>query len=311
MTRFDRLTELIGRFGWPGSPAGASLKTAGRADGAGKAEASTGQAGFSRDLIGMNTVKIESSDFKDLFSGHAEKYAASRPDYPPEVFEFISDVCDHHELAIDCAAGNGQAARGLLPLFSSVLMLDASLRQLSQSPALRQGNPEVQGTVGLAEAMPLESGIASLIVVAQAMHWFRLGGFFSESDRILKRGGVLACLGYARHRIGPDCDAIVDELYEETLEDYWPPERRLVETCYSGIDFPFNAVSTPAFQLEKRWTIGQVLAYLYSWSAVQSFIRLRGQDPVARIESRLRRAFGKAPRRSVQWELTLIVRKKV
>ena len=51
--------------------------------------------------------------FKDHFSGHAVEYAKFRPHYPDELFEYLALISPRHELAWDCATGNGQAAVGL------------------------------------------------------------------------------------------------------------------------------------------------------------------------------------------------------
>ncbi|MEO8452199.1 MAG: SAM-dependent methyltransferase, partial [Gemmatimonadota bacterium] len=53
------------------------------------------------------------SGFQDHFSAGARGYAAFRPTYPAAVFEWIASQCAGHDLAWDCATGNGQAARGL------------------------------------------------------------------------------------------------------------------------------------------------------------------------------------------------------
>ena len=72
--------------------------------------------------------------FKDHFSGHAVEYAKFRPHYPDELFEYLALISPRHELAWDCATGNGQAAVGLARHFDSVIATDASAQQL-QAPS--------------------------------------------------------------------------------------------------------------------------------------------------------------------------------
>lgn len=47
---------------------------------------------------------------KDHFSGHADCYEASRPNYPLALFEYLASLCKSRVVAWDCATGNGQAA---------------------------------------------------------------------------------------------------------------------------------------------------------------------------------------------------------
>lgn len=248
--------------------------------------------------------------FNDHFSGHASVYAAARPDYPPQLFEFLAGVCSRRELALDCAAGNGQATRGLLAYFDQVLMTDASVEQIAEADSLCAGESALTASVMAAEALALKSSSLDLLAVAQAMHWFKLDAFFAESARVLRPGGVLAVWSYGIHSISPECDAVVHELYEDIIGEYWPPQRRLVESHYAGIEFPFNRVNTPDFKLEKQWSIEQVLGYLRSWSAVQRYARDRQHDPVELIESELRQVFGAEQSRTICWPLNLIVRMK-
>src|SRR3954454_11842179 len=108
------------------------------------------------------------SPFKDHFSGHADGYGAFRPTYPPALFEYLATMAPGHELAWDCATGNGQAAVGLAPSFRSVLATDASARQIDQS----RPHERVRYVVAPADRAPTPDGSVDLVTVAQALHWF-------------------------------------------------------------------------------------------------------------------------------------------
>ena len=47
----------------------------------------------------------------DYFSTIASGYADYRPNYPAELFEWLAKQTKEHDLAWDCACGNGQAVR--------------------------------------------------------------------------------------------------------------------------------------------------------------------------------------------------------
>ena len=70
---------------------------------------------------------------KDHFSGHADRYEEYRPTYPDGLFAYLASLCPRHELAWDCATGNGQAAMALAPYFRTVVASDASQKQIDQA----------------------------------------------------------------------------------------------------------------------------------------------------------------------------------
>jgi hypothetical protein len=53
--------------------------------------------------------------FPDHFSDHADLYEAFRPAYPEALFAYLTSLVPAHDLAWDCATGNGQAAVALTP----------------------------------------------------------------------------------------------------------------------------------------------------------------------------------------------------
>src|SRR5690606_38788232 len=75
-----------------------------------------------------------SVSFKDHFSGHAGDYAAARPGYPHELFQWLADQCRQHDLAWDVGCGNGQASLKLAHWFNRVHASDPSQAQIDQAP---------------------------------------------------------------------------------------------------------------------------------------------------------------------------------
>jgi hypothetical protein len=52
----------------------------------------------------------------NLFLKQAKQYVATRPSYPPELFDFIASKTPRRDLAWDVGTGNGQAAASVSPL---------------------------------------------------------------------------------------------------------------------------------------------------------------------------------------------------
>lgn len=249
-----------------------------------------------------------SAGFNDQFSAHAKSYAGARPDYPFELFLYLSGLCEETELAWDCATGNGQAASSLAKVFKRVIASDASAEQIKQARIL----DNIEYRQAAAEDHFLQPGSVDLVVVAQALHWFNIAAFFENVDEVLKPGGILAVWSYGLTTVNEEVDAVVHKLYAEILDDYWPSERRIVEQRYGGIEFPYALIEGGDFEMSQRWTLEQLSDYLMSWSAVQRYMDERGEDPVRLVAQELEDAWGEDPGREmeVQWPLVLKVGRK-
>ncbi len=246
----------------------------------------------------------ESSPFKDHFSTQSDAYSQYRPDYPETLFALLAANTPAHELAWDCATGNGQAAVELTQYFSQVVATDASQRQIDKAMIY----PRIEYRVAPAEKAPLADHSVDLITVAQALHWFDFDGFFNEVKRVLKADGILAVWLYGLHRINAAIDAVVDRYYHDITGPYWPPERAHIENGYADIEFPFQEARVPAFEMRKQWSLDHLLGYLGTWSATQRCLADTGEDPREQIVEDLKAAWGDASQtRTVHWPITLRV----
>ena len=241
---------------------------------------------------------------KDHFSGHAACYQQFRPNYPAPLFEYLASLCAAHDLAWDCATGNGQAAVPLARYFESVIATDFSARQIEQA----ERDAKVRYLVAAADQAPIEADTADLVTVAQALHWFDLTNFYPEVRRVAKPGGFLAVWSYEMHRITSEIDAIVRRLYSDIVGPYWPPERKIVEEGYRTLPFPFEELAPPAFEMVHSWNLEHALGYFGSWSSTQRYRKDTGQDPLLLIIDELKAAWGDPERvRDVVWPLNLRV----
>lgn len=248
------------------------------------------------------------STFKDHFSDASAAYRRFRPTYPRELFEWLADRAPGTGLAWDCATGNGQAAAALRSRFEHVVATDASETQIAEAaPAAG-----VDFRVAPAERSGLGAESVDLVTVAQALHWFDIPAFFAEARRVLKPRGVIAAWTYQLTRIRPDVDAMVRELAETTLGEYWPPERALVDEGYAGIEFPFEPIGAPRFEMSAQWDLPTLAGYLRTWSSTKRFVAARGYDPVTSVEDALGAVWpgGGSLRVRVAWPLPLRVGRK-
>ena len=242
--------------------------------------------------------------FKDHFSAHASAYARYRPRYPEALFAYLAALCPAHDLAWDCATGNGQAAHSLAEYFAHVVATDASADQIANAAP----HARVAYQVAPAAQSPLAPHTADLVTVAQALHWLDLDAFYPEVRRVLKPGGVLAVWTYSLIQINPAVDALIERLYHDIVGAYWPPERRHVEDGYRSLPFPFEALEPPAFTMSLLWTLDDLLGYLGTWSATTRYIKTHAANPVEEIAQDLTQAWGDpAAVKPARWTLPLRV----
>lgn len=245
--------------------------------------------------------------FKDYFSNHAQDYATYRPDYPPELFKFLSEVVPEHNLAWDCATGNGQAAVELANYFKHVIATDASEQQIATAVA----KDNITYRVMPAEKTDFADQSVDLITVAQALHWFDFDKFYNEANRILKPQGVLAAWSYGLSRIDPEVDKVIDILYNDITKPYWDHRRQLIDEKYQTIPFPLQKITAPAFVIEKNWDLLHFINYLNTWSGLKNYINKTNTNPLDDLLPKFMVAWGDpAQNKLVRWPVYLLAGKK-
>ena len=236
---------------------------------------------------------------KDNFSGHASDYAKYRPAYPHELITHLAGMAPAHDLAWDCATGNGQVAAVLTGYFAAVVATDISAKQLRQAAQL----PNIIYKVEQAEQSSLADNSVDLVVVAQAGHWFDFGPFYKEVQRVLRPKGIIALLGYGLVKTTPALNEVIEKLYSGLLANYWDPERRYIEEAYRTIPFPFQELEIPEFTINYSWTLEDLLGYLNTWSAVKHYEQHEGKNPVQLLEQEFREKWGPQQQVAVQFKI--------
>jgi len=191
--------------------------------------------------------------------------------------------------------------------FEQVVATDASAAQIKH--AVTKGN--IRYEVALAEQSGIASASIDLITVGQALHWFKLDEFATETNRVLTENGMLAAWTYNLLSINDEIDALFKHLYFDVVGDYWDFERSMVEDGYKNISLPFKQIDTPPFTMSTQWNLQQLIGYLNTWSAVKAYTTSNGENPVSAITEVLTNIWATGtPLQTVNWPLSLRVWQK-
>lgn len=220
---------------------------------------------------------------KDLFSQHAQQYAAFRPVYPESLYKFLYEHISDTTLAWDAGTGNGQVAHVLAKKFKRVIATDISEAQLHHAAHSENIDYQIAGD----QASFIQDKSVELITVAQAIHWFNIPMFMKEVQRVLKPNGWIAVWGYDLISINTEANKILSDFYKNIIGSYWDVERKLIDNHYRTIEFPFAERSVPAMTMNFLWTKEILQGYLTTWSAVQKYQRDKGFNPVKELMERL------------------------
>jgi hypothetical protein len=222
------------------------------------------------------------------FSPIAATYARVRPRYPDALYAWLAALVAQHELAWDCATGNGQAAAGVAAHFRQVVATDRSAEQLRHAPAL--SNVEYR----LADAA--HSGLApasvDLVTIAAALHWVDHAAFAAEVRRVARAGAVLAAWSYHTAEVEPPFDGPFHRAYWDILKPHFAPQTDLVDRHYAGIPLPGEPIAVPPFAIEVAWTLADCLDYVRTWSGAHAYRERTGHDAAEDVRAELEAIYG-------------------
>lgn len=241
-------------------------------------------------------------DVTNWFNAGGDAYARHRPDYPAELASFLAGLAPDRLLALDVGCGTGQFTRQLGDQLNAVVGFDASADQIAHATP----HARVRYEVASAERLGAGDCTASLITAAQAAHWFDLPRFYAEVRRVAKPDAVIALISYGVPRLDAEIDPRFQFFYTHEIGPYWPPERRMVDDGYTGIDFPFPALPHPALEIVRDWSALALLGYVSTWSAVRRAREAGLEDVLAAFSRDILASWGDpAKPRRIVWPINM------
>ncbi|MCU0121702.1 class I SAM-dependent methyltransferase [Pseudomonas sp. B2M1-30] len=239
---------------------------------------------------------------KNWFDQGGSAYAKFRPEYPAELAAYLASVAPDTFLAVDVGCGNGQLTRQLAGHFNSVAGFDPSEDQIAH--AAPQEN--VSYRCAPAEDLPLLSRSVSLVTAAQAAHWFDLPRFYDEVRRVAVPNTIVALISYGVLRMDGELGARFERFYRDEIGPFWPAERKLVDSGYATLDFPFTELESPSIAIHLDWSLDEFLGYVSTWSAVRNARDSGREDLLHRFAADIAERWGApATRHSISWPINM------
>lgn len=221
----------------------------------------------------------------------AASYPKFRPAPPPELIKKIIGYLNERlstpfDTAVDVGCGNGKSTEALSPYFKNVIGFESSsLKDIYAQKA--GGLYNIIYRQGTAEGIGCLDDSVQLVTAAQCAHWFNLKKFYSEVERVLAPGGVLAIYGYSLPVCEKPCheiNGIIDELMNKKLAEFMPfQSKHLYVHKYQTKDFEnftFNKEPLKRDEdssLKVKGSISDLVNYIRSTATFQNYENSYGQ----------------------------------
>ena len=163
------------------------------------------------------------------YTANAGTFAKGRPDYPPQVAEWLAGDLGlgPGKVVLDLGSGTGKMLPNLVATGAEVVAVEPVDAMRAR---LIDENPHVEAMAGSAEHIPLADASVDTVVCAQSFHWFANLQALAEIRRVLKREGTLGLIWNVRDERVPWVSALtaIIEPYGAEVPRYYRQDWRLL-----------------------------------------------------------------------------------
>ncbi|MHC8293943.1 class I SAM-dependent methyltransferase [Pseudomonas sp. LB3P58] len=211
----------------------------------------------------------------------ADTYVRGRPDYPPQVADWLTGTLglNADNAVVDLGAGTGKFTGRLMATGAQVIAVEPVAQMLEK---LSEAFPEVLAVSGTAMDLPLPDASVDVVICAQAFHWFASAEALTEIARVLKPGGKLGLVWNLRDtRVSwvPKLDAIVNALEGDSPRYYTGAWRQA---------FPHPAFGPLAEQRFSHGHTGSPEDVIFNRVRSTSFVAALPASERAKVDEQLR-----------------------
>ncbi|MDX8494154.1 class I SAM-dependent methyltransferase [Mesorhizobium sp. VK22B] len=214
----------------------------------------------------------------DLFAGAAYYFARYQADYPPAMFDFLTqNYLSGREPAVllDLGCGTGQISVPLARFADEVIAVDPDQGMIDEACqyAARSGARNVSFVTGKSEELGLDIGPFSLVTIAGAFHWMDRERVLKYLEKVAAHDCAIAVISRHRSNCSPD--------------DWWLEQLAYTEAFWGGF-FPagsegirpalkvangvilarsaFSDIQDKSFPYEHHWDLDSLVGYILSTS---------------------------------------------
>ncbi|MHA2035035.1 MAG: class I SAM-dependent methyltransferase [Promethearchaeota archaeon] len=161
-------------------------------------------------------------DPKKRFSSRVENYIKYRPNYPPEIIDFLTEkkILSKQSIIADVGSGTGILSELFLKNGNKVFGVEPNSEMRRAAEKLLEGYPNFVSISSSAENTSLLSNSIDLITVGQAFHWFDVDRTKREFKDILKPNGFVVIIWNNRRKSGKEFSSQYEEFILKYGTDY-------------------------------------------------------------------------------------------
>jgi ubiquinone/menaquinone biosynthesis C-methylase UbiE len=192
-----------------------------------------------------------------LFGGTAWYYARYRPAYPPELLDRLAAAAglDGTGRLLDLGCGPGLLAVPLARHVAEVVAVDVEPEMLAELP------PQIHAVEARAEDVDESWGAFRLVTIGRAFHWMDGPRVLDRLSRVTRQ---VALVGDSHEH--SEAQTKLLEISRELFGERPAMKQPTVRYAQALAESPFEDVIEISVEVERTWTVDQLIGYAYSTS---------------------------------------------